>query len=91
MISGNEKIVEILLASGAKVKDSKRRTALHWAAIYGRSGIAKILIDDCASLNLKDESGRTPLHLASETGKQNQLSLDLLFKTTDLFLNKFNF
>lgn len=71
IILDKENIVKVLLTCGARVNeaDEKKRTALHWAAIYGRLGIAKILIDGCASLNLKDETGRTPLHLASESGK----------------------
>lgn len=61
-----------MLASGARANDmdEKRRTALHLAAVLGRTQIAKILIDGCASLNLKDETGRTPLHGASESGKK---------------------
>lgn len=68
---GNENIVKVLLQNGARVNDvdAKGKTALHFAAQYGRVEIGKILINSCASLNLKDEMGRTPLHLASEFGE----------------------
>lgn len=60
-----------MLQNGARVNDvdEKRKTPLHFAADYGRIEIVKILIAGCASLDIKDDSGRTPLHLASKSGK----------------------
>jgi len=70
--SANEKIVELLLNSGAKVdeQDEDKQTALMKAAFFGfkNKENVKLLIKAGANLNLKDEFGRTALIFAAENG-----------------------
>ncbi|KAF4342049.1 hypothetical protein FBEOM_3980 [Fusarium beomiforme] len=43
---------------------SNGQTALHWAAKYGKEHIVGLLIERGADLNLKDNNGDSPLHVA---------------------------
>ena len=43
---------------------STGETALHLAARYGRTEMARILMDHGANVNARDNAGRTPLHAA---------------------------
>ncbi|KAJ7384169.1 Ankyrin repeat domain-containing protein 54 [Desmophyllum pertusum] len=52
--------------------DSKRRTALHFAAAQGNDHTLRILLENGANPNAKDLNGNTPLHLAACT---NQLKI----------------
>lgn len=52
--------------------DSKRRTALHFAAAQGNELTLKVLLANGANPNAKDLNGNTPLHLAACT---NQLKI----------------
>lgn len=52
--------------------DSKRRTALHFAAAQGNERTLQILLENGANPNAKDLNGNTPLHLAACT---NQLRI----------------
>lgn len=52
--------------------DSKRRTALHFAAAQGNEQTLQILLENGANPNAKDLNGNTPLHLAACT---NQLKI----------------
>ena len=40
-------------------------TPLHWAANRGRIDVARLLVENGADINKADESGKTPLDLAS--------------------------
>ena len=46
------------------VFDRVRRTPLHYAALYGNTAAAKVVLDCGADPYLKDASGSTPLHYA---------------------------
>jgi len=37
------------------------KTALHWAAAYGRLAVVKRLVESGANVNAKDSNGVTPL------------------------------
>jgi|688.fasta_scaffold1266602_1 ankyrin repeat protein len=39
---------------------------LHWASGRGDLHVVKVLVEKGADVNLKDMSGRTPLHAAAE-------------------------
>lgn len=45
-------------------------TALHWAADRGHVDVAKLLLDNSADVNARDECGQTPLHYAASCGHE---------------------
>ena len=45
--------------------DFRGMTPLHWAANRGRIDVARLLVKNGADINKADESGKTPLDLAS--------------------------
>jgi len=65
--------VESLLKSNKSIVDAvdgrNKRTPLHKAAAKGNSEIAKVLVDNGANLNARDENGQTPLILAIARGQ----------------------
>jgi len=65
-------IVKMLLEAGANpnLTDGYGKTALMWAAYWGRSrtSIVKMLLEAGAKPNLTDKDGKTALMLASEKG-----------------------
>ena len=65
--SGDFEMIERLLGEGVEVSnaDSKKRTALHFAAAKGDETIVSVLLSNGAKTNLKDINGNTPLHLAA--------------------------
>ena len=74
-IGGYEDVVRSLLSHGATVAiidTQHRRSALHWAIVHRRETVLEILLDWCvthqASIDIYDEGGRTPLHMAADTG-----------------------
>jgi len=63
---GHEACIRLLIAAKADVayKDRRGKTALHYAAYYGRASICRVLIDEGASLTAVNNDGQTPLELA---------------------------
>lgn len=59
-------MAEFLLMKGANVDGGSRSSSLHYAAIFGRPDIAKLLIENGANPELRDEEGKTPLEKARE-------------------------
>ena len=69
--NGNTKVVKLLLKEGENidVKDtSNDMTPLHAATMFGYAEVAKILLDNDADIDAKNEDGVTPLHYASFNG-----------------------
>ncbi len=78
VIRGYREIAEILLEGGADVHFTDRnygRTMLHFAAIKGDSGMAKLLLDHGAAVEPRDQSGFTPLYYATHYANPTVMSL----------------
>ncbi|GAB0092249.1 E3 ubiquitin-protein ligase Ufd4 [Sergentomyia squamirostris] len=63
---GTLEMVEYLCEKGADVNKGQRSSSLHYAACFGRPGIAKVLLKYGANPDLRDEDGKTPLDKARE-------------------------
>ncbi|XP_055917431.1 E3 ubiquitin-protein ligase Ufd4 isoform X1 [Eupeodes corollae] len=63
---GTLEMVEYLCEKGADVNKGQRSSSLHYAACFGRPGIAKVLLKFGAYPDLRDEDGKTPLDKARE-------------------------
>jgi uncharacterized protein len=79
---GNEEILGLLLAYGVDVnlhsRNSFNVTPLHSACTNRHLGIVKILIEQGADVNAKQERGFAPLHEAGHVGDKNMA--DMLIK-----------
>ncbi|CCX31479.1 Similar to Ankyrin-3; acc. no. Q12955 [Pyronema omphalodes CBS 100304] len=67
-MTGNLKWSQILLQAGAnfELQDGSWKRPLHWAAFGGYTDVVALLVKKYgASTNVRDEYGRTPLHLAA--------------------------
>jgi ankyrin repeat protein len=88
-IRWNQETINIVLATRTNVEHVDRigRTALHWCAATGKSGLAEALLNNSgrqqANMNAVTERGRTALHLAAEAdhGKIVELLLACGAKT----------
>ncbi|XP_026465706.1 E3 ubiquitin-protein ligase Ufd4 isoform X4 [Ctenocephalides felis] len=63
---GTQGMVDFLCERGADVNKGQRSSSLHYAACFGRPGIAKVLLRYGANPDLRDEDGKTPLDKARE-------------------------
>eukprot|EP00392_Amoebophrya_sp_AT5.2_P006776 g6788.t1 len=74
-IHGNTSTIDVLAAACSKqlvdAADKDGRSAIHWATIHGHVETCKLLICNAASLNQKDNFGRTAVEAAKD--HQNQL------------------
>jgi ankyrin repeat protein len=67
-LAGHERIVSLLLSSGATIGDvdeSTGLTALHIVAYQGEVRMGKYLLEHGANIESRDYKGRTPLHCAT--------------------------
>ncbi len=71
--AGDERRVSVLLADRAAVnaKDSLGRTALHAAALGGKSSVCLRLINAGADVHAKTNNDATPLHLAARNSQSD--------------------
>ncbi|KAJ5445180.1 hypothetical protein N7491_001262 [Penicillium cf. griseofulvum] len=73
-IGGHEDVVTLLLMHGARIDKADRqdRSVLHFAVTHRHEAILKILLDHCVGdqgiIDAYDSGGRTPLHIAVDTG-----------------------
>ena len=67
----------MLLDKGAEPNkaDIWGRTSLHYAAMYDKKEMAKLLLDHGADGNKADEDGKTPLSHAIEKGHQDVVKI----------------
>ena len=63
---GTQEMVKFLCERGADVNKGQRSSSLHYAACFGRPGIAKVLLRYGANPDLRDEEGKTALDKARE-------------------------
>ena len=73
---GNIEAVKQHIAAGTDV-DAKTsgETPLHWAARFGQSQVAELLIAEGADVNAKNVVGQTPLHLAAGASHKEIIEL----------------
>jgi ankyrin repeat protein len=81
-------IMNILIANGAEVdikhtRGETEETALHYAAITGRTEAVKLLLEAGANINDKNDKGQTALHLAVDSADGDIVEL-LLSKGADI-------
>ena len=77
-VEGNSVLARLFLESGAdiSVKDMNyKRTALHFAALYGQFDIVDELVKKGADVDVKDAAGRTALDYACRYGHEKVAKL----------------
>ncbi len=76
---GDTKRVKALIKKGASLNRTDTRgyayTPLHQACKNGKLGVAQILIEKGADINVRESNGKTPLYLACEKGHTQLVSL----------------
>jgi ankyrin repeat protein len=65
----------VILRPKIDVLDKRRRSPLHYAAIFGNSAAVKVLLEIGANANLKDNLGSTPVHYALLSGSLKSFQL----------------
>ena len=75
VIGGHEDVVRSLLLHGARIGNvdgQQGPSALHWAVLNRRETLLRLLLDHCSEeprlIDSYDNFGRTPLHIAIDTG-----------------------
>ena len=84
---GVVKDAKAALKAGADVnaRDEWRRTPMHWAADFGKTGIVKLLTDKGADALATDYHGDTPHDIAVRyTRRTTQTTLTMQINTEDL-------
>ena len=66
-------------------------SGLHWSCKLGRLDMAKILLEAGSEVNMKSNSGHTPLHLAAQTGKRDLIELLLRYGACSFNLGTVSF
>ncbi|RWA06757.1 hypothetical protein EKO27_g8353 [Xylaria grammica] len=86
IIEDHEEIALSLLSNGARISilDNRRRSTLHWAALYRRESLLRALLNHHkpeihSSINVYDSDMRTPLHTAVHSGFDAGVEMLLTF------------
>jgi len=80
---GDVETVKTLLDKNPELirsSDENGKTALHYAARFGKKDIVELLLANKADINAKNKDGRTPLHQAAERSDGNLIELLLAHK-----------
>ncbi|MEI8044967.1 MAG: ankyrin repeat domain-containing protein, partial [Verrucomicrobiota bacterium] len=80
---GDVETVKSLLDKNSELirsSDENGKTALHYAARFGKKDIVELLLANKADINAKNKDGRTPLHQAAERSDGNLIELLLAHK-----------
>ena len=92
VVTGNQYVVETLLRVIGKDQvgrtDKWGRTAVHYAAMHGYTGIMDLVLATGGALDPPDNEGLTPLMLASSHGKGSSLGLLLRRGADPEFVDK---
>lgn len=76
VVKGDIKTVEAMIERGARVNEqSNGMTPLHYAARYNRPEIAKLLIENGASLEIKSSNGMTAAQVAEASNASDVLTV----------------
>ncbi len=77
-VEGNPELARLFLDNDADIslKDNNyKRTALHFAALYGQLDIVDALVKKGANVNERDAAGKTPLDYANQYGHEKVAKL----------------
>lgn len=73
---GHPRLVQFLMENGKISQPSRlRELLLSRACIYGHEPVARMMLDNGADINIKDEITMTPLHLAAHHGHEQVVRL----------------
>ena len=77
MENSPEVVSSIISSSSCMINalDHRLRSALHWAALAGKQSIVTMLLDRGAKFDILDESGATPVHLATQSGSKETVEV----------------
>ena len=79
-------VVEVLLKHDKiqiNALDANFRSALHWAAVLGKSIICMLLLENGARFHCQDANGATPLHYAIQAGMTD--TVETLMRKPEVF------
>ena len=88
---GTQEMVTFLCSRGADVNKGQRSSSLHYAACFGRPGIARVLLSHGANPDLRDEDGRTALDKARERTDSGHKEVAALLQAPGDFQVTFSF
>ncbi|EDR26019.1 hypothetical protein, conserved [Entamoeba dispar SAW760] len=85
-------LVELLLKAGAEVdaRTKNGSTAMHYAMYMERTDLISILLENNASLEIKNEKGETPLSIVSKSKNQSFQNTVKYFKEVIEYLKGIN-
>ncbi|CAJ2514332.1 Uu.00g024510.m01.CDS01 [Anthostomella pinea] len=96
VIGGYEDVVNTLLQHAARVSeiDLQGRSSLHWAVVHRRDSILRLLLENChglgAAVNAYDNHGKTPLHMAIDTGFEEGVQILLRYGADTGLVGRFD-
>lgn len=83
----DEGMVQMLLEAGAKV--TKSHFLLHCCVMYRNYHLVELLLKSGCLINLRDDNGDTPLHIAARTGELDIIDILLRHGKNPFFFPPF--